>query len=380
MGKTGKLRVKKKQQQQGQQAPPPPQRKPPVHREEAGVATAAAAAMTKKKSDQLQHMGPKRKNPFDLLSTDSTGDEVLMKGPAPKKRKGSIHQAGPASGTLADMIASGHGLQMEPVESGSMHGEYALISTEKQGMAAMHYIRAHRVLVVDCEGSKLGRAGTLTLVQVSTPTRQAFLFDVLTPELKKLFFDKCGLRKVLESKNYLKVFHDCRSDSDALFHHANVRLQNVFDTQVAHALMSKFVYGTTPIPASLRAVVKKYGGGAEHATKQVMHQAMEEDETFWDKRPIPKIALDYASTDVIILNDVYEKLCKYITGQRRLECLGYSAIYVAEVRDSATGMRNETNEFNGAPLYGIPALDADVKVAVTKLQSEGKWKKDVKPK
>lgn len=358
MGKTGKLRAKRSQAQQQQQQKKP---QPPAKKEE--------------KKDVLfkPELPTKRKNPFDMLSTDSTGDDDIPRKPSLKRQKKPLKTEPTQS--LAGLISSGSGLKTETVTFGAMSGQYTLIDTEEKGMAAMHYIRAHRVIVVDCEGSHLGRSGTLTLIQVSTPNKMAFIFDVLTPQLKELFFEKCGLRKVLESKNYLKIFHDCRSDSDALFHHANVKLCNVFDTQIGNALITKFVYSSIPIPTSLTNVVKKFGGGAVHTTKDAMHKVMQEDETFWEKRPIPKMALEYASTDVLILNNVYEKMSKYLNPKLRLECLADSGIYAASLRDSETGERDEKFEFNGAPLYGIPSLDDAVKGYITKLQSEGKWHK-----
>lgn len=362
MGKTGKLRVKRSQQQQQQQQKGQAQRRP-----QPSAQKEEAAAFNPEKP-------LKRKNPFDILSTDSTGDEDVTPIPSLKRQKKQKPPLKTAP-TLPTFTSTGYKLQTEPVVYGLMRGEYTLIETEEQGMAAMQFIRSNRVLVVDCEGSSLGRAGTLTLIQVAIPSKVAFVFDVLTPELKELFFEKCGLRKVLESKIYLKIFHDCRADSDALFHHANIRLSNVFDTQIANALVNKFVYKTTPIPASLNAVVKRYGHGAVHATKEAMHKAMSEDETFWDRRPISKIALEYASTDVLILHDVYEKLCKLMNPKMRLECLANSGVYVARLRDSKTGTRDGIFEFNGAPLYGIPSLDAEVKVYIAKLQAEGKWMK-----
>lgn len=363
MGKTGKLRVKRKQQQQHQQ-PAQPQRKPqvPTRKEEQKIGPSYTLELP-----------TKRKNPYDLLSTDSTGDEDVPSKPTQKRQKKPLKTE--PNQYLADLIATGKRLSTETVNFGAMSGEYVLVETEDQGMDAMRYIRSQRILVVDCEGTRLGRAGTLTLIQVAIPSRIAFIFDVLTPQLKELFFEKCGLRKVLESKLYLKIFHDCRSDSDALFHHAKVKLNNVFDTQIANALISKFVYGNIPIPAGLNAIAHKYAEGAVHATKEVMHKAMSEDETFWEKRPIQKTALEYASTDVLILVSAYERMIKNMNPKMRLECLANSGIYVASIRDSETGEPNEEREFNGAPLYGIPSFDTEVKASVTKLQSEGKWKK-----
>jgi ribonuclease D len=47
----------------------------------------------------------------------------------------------------------------------------------------------------------------------------------------------------LQDPQVVKVMHDCRADSDALFHQHNVAIDNVFDTQVAHALHEKVTQG-----------------------------------------------------------------------------------------------------------------------------------------
>src|SRR5205823_5842842 len=41
------------------------------------------------------------------------------------------------------------------------------------------------------------------------------------------------LRAVLENENCVKVLHDCRQDSAALFHQLGITLKNVVDTQVS---------------------------------------------------------------------------------------------------------------------------------------------------
>ncbi len=40
------------------------------------------------------------------------------------------------------------------------------------------------------------------------------------------------LRSLMENSSVVKVIHDCRQDSAALFYQLQIRLANVFDTQV----------------------------------------------------------------------------------------------------------------------------------------------------
>jgi hypothetical protein len=58
-----------------------------------------------------------------------------------------------------------------------------------------------------------------------------FLVDVLSPSIGLEGVVE-QLKDVFESSSVLKIIHDCRQDSDALFHLAGIRFTNVFDLQV----------------------------------------------------------------------------------------------------------------------------------------------------
>ena len=134
-------------------------------------------------------------------------------------------------------------------------GKYVFVGDEKTCRDALRNVNAWKTLAVDCEGGNLGRDGTLSLIQVATPDNRAYLFDVHTPELCKMVMD-AGLRKVLQSRNVLKYMHDCRRDSDALWHHAQTKLHNVLDTQIAHAVLCREEKKPAPLPAGLSAILK----------------------------------------------------------------------------------------------------------------------------
>ena len=85
---------------------------------------------------------------------------------------------------------------------------------------------------IDVEGCKLGRFGTLDLLQIYVlPLRETFIVDVFT--LKHAAFDTSfrgtSLRTLLESSSTKKVFFDVRNDSDAMFSLYNVLLGGVVD-------------------------------------------------------------------------------------------------------------------------------------------------------
>jgi len=108
------------------------------------------------------------------------------------------------------------------------------------------------MIAVDCEGVQLGRTGRLCLVQVATPTKP-YLFDII--EGGGAIFDS-GLRRVLEDERIVKVMHDCRMDSDALFHEFKGSLKNVFDTQIGYAIVQRQQAASTPLPVGLNTLLR----------------------------------------------------------------------------------------------------------------------------
>jgi len=91
-------------------------------------------------------------------------------------------------------------------------------------------------LYFDLEGISLGRRGTVSIMQVLLyPTNQIYLIDVHT--LGTDAFNTPGtagmtLKEILESESIPKVFFDVRNDSDALFHHYEIKLAGIYDLQL----------------------------------------------------------------------------------------------------------------------------------------------------
>lgn len=85
----------------------------------------------------------------------------------------------------------------------------------------------------DCEGVDLSREGKICLVQVATLEGKVFLFDVLDKRRDDPLV--CILRTILEDEQVTKIIHDCRMDSDALWHLLGIRLENVHDTSMWHS-------------------------------------------------------------------------------------------------------------------------------------------------
>merc|ERR1719382_1874260 len=152
----------------------------------------------------------------------------------------------------------------------------------------------------DGEGVNLGPKGQLTLVQISTVGGQVIIFDVQTcPAL----IGQGGLKQLLESEHIIKVVHDCRNDSAALFFQCNVQVRNVFDTQAAHAVLQlqetgKPVYKVKNV--SLNALCELYNAPVNPMKEQVKN-IYRRDQKFWARRPLTRDMICYAAADVLAL-------------------------------------------------------------------------------
>ncbi|XP_017891560.1 egalitarian protein homolog [Ceratina calcarata] len=156
------------------------------------------------------------------------------------------------------------------------------------------------VISFDCEGINLGVKGQLTLVQVGTMSGQAYIFDLFTcPNLVQAG----GIQKLLEHKDVIKVIHDCRNDSVNLYKQFKIMLNNVFDTQSAHAVLQfqetgKPVYKVKNV--NLNTLCDHYGVPC-NPLKEQLKNIYRNNQKYWCRRPLTRDMLIYASSDVLSL-------------------------------------------------------------------------------
>ena len=170
---------------------------------------------------------------------------------------------------------------------------------------SMEILGAQRIVGVGLEGRELGRRGQLSLISFST-SDAVLMFDVvkLGPEL----FQQ-DLRPLLESPEVMKVFHDVRQASDALFHLYDIRLANVYDTLVSHALfMTTALYaGYLPTNAhSMTNLARAYLGISGTCLFHPHYRAdrISEDSNIWMERPLSNTLLVGATRNVMYLLDL----------------------------------------------------------------------------
>ena len=122
----------------------------------------------------------------------------------------------------------------------------------------------------------------LSLIQIVANSK-LFLIDCLKIDPSKV------LKKYLESKNCLKIFHSVRSDATVLSKCLNIHSLNVFDIQVADQILSQ-------------SNIRSYG----KIVKSFFGIELEKSETNsnWLKRPLASSQLVYASEDVEYLFEI----------------------------------------------------------------------------
>jgi len=211
------------------------------------------------------------------------------------------------------------------------------------------------VIAVDCEGVNLSKDGKLCLIQVATP-KKVYLFDILKGG-DRLFFDR-GLRYLLESNKVVKVMHDCRKDSEALYFQYDVSLRGVWDSQIAYSVLSQLKGFKTPYPIGLNTLLKACSC-EENKFKDMVKSAMTAMKNFWEVRPLSRMMIDYAAGDVSnllrvysMLNNEFQSCGKNYDFNRIIE--DYSIEYLEMNIMDKPGDK----ETNG--LYGIGIWDRDI--------------------
>lgn len=201
-------------------------------------------------------------------------------------------------------------------------------------------------IAVDCEGVALSRKGKLCLVQIASQDA-VYFFDLVGRDggdAGRMLFEEGGLKGLLEDPRVWKVTHDCRSDSDALYHQFGVKLGPVIDTQVVFSVLRKARGMPEGLPVSMRTLLKKFAGASEEdlLVKHAVKDEMRGDDDFWLKRPLSEQAMQYARVDVEHLLYVTELLGRYINSADKdgwARVLEGSKAYVSVFRDDEDGPR-----------------------------------------
>lgn len=158
---------------------------------------------------------------------------------------------------------------------------------DNEFLEAVQHIQRQSMIGVAAEGINMSRIGKMCWLQVLADAT-VYLFDILA--LGREAFEQ-GLRSVFQSEMLLKVVHDCRAIADILHHVYNVKMVNVFDTQVAEVMVYRMDYGGN-LPRyvkSLSSCLQKYLNlsNDEISFDRVCQFFSNKDQSEFAKRPLP---------------------------------------------------------------------------------------------
>jgi hypothetical protein len=224
---------------------------------------------------------------------------------------------------------------------------------------AVARLRKCDCISVDGEWSGRGREAKLCLLQVSFPLDESnevgvYLFDAFVGG--KAMFEEGGLKDLLEDAKFLKVLHDCRLDADVLLHSFGVKLTNVIDTQVLYYFNFIQLQNYSPLPVSLRTLLRKYAAKEDSSLKQEAHELMNTNPLFWEVRPMTPLMIQYAREDVLYLLHAYRRLWSGLDPRNHELAISTCKQYLNQVR-SMPEFPHERYSGSSLPSYGIDSWD-----------------------
>lgn len=147
------------------------------------------------------------------------------------------------------------------------------------------------ILGMDCEG--LAKNRCMQLIQVYFANK-CFIIDLQA--VNPFYY---GFKEVMESNQVMKIFHDFCEDASALICQYNLICNFVFDTQIAHRLITDFVqqYDYRNINIGLNHLLEEYLG-QYNTKKDEINDLMQINPQFWEQRPLSPTMIEYAAQDV----------------------------------------------------------------------------------
>ena len=182
------------------------------------------------------------------------------------------------------------------------------IKLHKKDIPADIDLSKHKSLSFDCEMAGLNvLRDPLYLVQISTGNNDAHII-----QLDRETFDAPNLKKILNDKNIIKIFHYARADMAHLKYYLKVDLENIQCTKIQSKISRSYSDNH-----SLKTLIKEF------ANVDVSKQFQSSD--FGGE--LSQNQLKYCANDVIYLHRINEELTKILTRENRInlynDCLKF---------------------------------------------------------
>ncbi|MFZ9470747.1 MAG: ribonuclease D [Rickettsiales bacterium] len=164
-----------------------------------------------------------------------------------------------------------------------------------------NFVLNNSSIAIDTEamGLNIGR-DRLCLIQISTGDGNCHLV-----KFSQNNFQAPNLKKLLTNEKILKIFHYGRFDLAILKYHLQIDIKNIYCTKIASKLVRTYTdsHGLKTICEELL--------GVEISKKQ--------QSSDWGNKEISDKQIDYASSDVLYLHALKEKLDAMLIRENRME-------------------------------------------------------------
>ncbi|MPZ58550.1 MAG: ribonuclease D [Rhizobiales bacterium] len=174
-----------------------------------------------------------------------------------------------------------------------------IITTTADLNQACERLARHPFVTVDTEFLRETTYYPLLCVAQMASTEEAVVLDTLAPNL-----DLAPFFALMSSQKILKVFHAARQDIEICWHMAGAIPHPIFDTQVAAMVLG---HGDS---ISYDQLVQRITGDVLDKSHRY---------TDWSRRPLTKVQIDYAESDVTHLRDVYLALSADLEKRGRID-------------------------------------------------------------
>ena len=188
-----------------------------------------------------------------------------------------------------------------------------LVNTAEGLQDACEALKGKSPIVIDLEGSNLGRRGSVTMLQVAGSPEQVYCFDVM--QMGDFAFQM--LKPLLEDISIVKLCYDCRCDADALLHLHGIYLRGVYDLQILFTLLFqassdpylKGLYHALQMPHIIEHEIRDEVLSRKRECKRMMQTAS--GRLLFAQRPVPPYILEYCALDVVFLFNMYNQWRHY---------------------------------------------------------------------
>ncbi len=175
-----------------------------------------------------------------------------------------------------------------------------MIQNQTQLLDFLSAIKNETELAIDTEFRRVNTYyPLLCLLQIATKEATDCIDIMLIKNLRPLF-------EKLYQPNCLWIVHSARQDIEALYHLSKRLPKQLFDTQIAAALLGN------PAQISYQTLTE---------VLQNIHLEKAYTRLNWTQRPLPQKAIEYALDDVRYLHKNYQQLCAQLEAENKIDWL-----------------------------------------------------------